>query len=221
MDNLKKINTIYLILEKNLSKYNVPLAEQIQIKTKDPFFVLIGTILSARTKDTTTAKICDKLFLKIKNFDDLEIISLKKLEKLLYGVGFYKQKAKYLKALPKELKKFNKKIPETIDELITLPGVGRKTANLVLSVAFNKPAICVDTHVHKIFNRIGLIKTKNTLDTEMQLRKILPINLWQKTNFLFVILGQNICLPLNPKCNSCPINKYCDKKINKKNIYNI
>lgn len=213
MQNLKKINNIYDLLEENLSKYKIPLAEQIHVKTKDPFFVLIATILSARTKDSITAKVCNKLFLKIKNFQDLENISLEELENLIYGVGFYKQKAKYLKALPLEIKNFNNKIPKTIEELIQLSGVGRKTANLVVSVAFDKPAICVDTHVHRIFNRMGLINTKTPLETEMKLRKILPINLWQKTNFLFVILGQNICLPTNPKCNSCPINKFCDKKI--------
>lgn len=216
MLDLQRINKIYSILGKELSQYSIPLAEQIQIKTKDPFFVLIGTILSARTKDTTTAQICDKLFLKIKGFKDLEKINLTDLEKLIYGVGFYKTKAKHLKELPKAIKQFNNKIPKTIDELIKLPGVGRKTANLVVSVAFNKPAICVDTHVHKIFNRIGLIKTKNPLETEMKLRKLLPINLWQKTNFLFVILGQNICLPINPKCNICPINELCEKKLPKR-----
>jgi endonuclease III len=221
MQNLEKINKIYSILEKESSKFTIPLAEQIQIKTKNPFFVLIGTILSARTKDTTTAKICDKLFLKIKNFEDLEKISLKELEELIYGVGFYKTKAKHLKELPFTIKKFNNKIPKTIEELISLPGVGRKTANLVVSVAFDKPAICVDTHVHKIFNRIGIINTKTPLETEIQLRKILPINLWQKTNLYFVILGQNICFPINPKCNICPINTLCEKKINKKNINNI
>ena len=221
MQNLEKINKIYSILEKESSKFTIPLAEQIQIKTKNPFFVLIGTILSARTKDTTTAKICDKLFLKIKNFEDLEKISLKELEELIYGVGFYKTKAKHLKELPFTIKKFNNKIPKTIEELISLPGVGRKTANLVVSVAFDKPAICVDTHVHKIFNRIGIINTKTPLETEIQLRKILPINLWQKTNLYFVILGQNICLSINPKCNICPINTLCEKKINKKNINNI
>jgi len=207
-----KIDLIYKILKKELSGYNIPLAQQVQVKTKEPFFVLIATILSARTKDTTTAEVCNKLFLKIKSFSDLEKIKLKDLEKLIYPVGFYKTKAKHLKKLPKEINKlYNGKIPQKIEELIKLPGVGRKTANLVISVAFNKPGICVDTHVFRITNRIGIIKTKNPKATEMKLRNILPRKYWKDTNYLFVILGQNICLPIKPKCSICPINKYCSK----------
>ncbi len=211
MQALQKINNIYKILGKELKKYPKPLAEQIQIKTKDPFFVLISTILSARTKDKITAEVCDKLFMKVKNFKDLNNISLKDLEKIIYRVGFYKTKAKHLKSLPLSIKQFKNKVPKTIEELITLPGVGRKTANLVLSVAYSIDAVCVDTHVHKIFNRLGIINTKNVLETEMTLKKILPKKFWNKTNLYFVVLGQNICLPRNPKCNICPINKFCKK----------
>lgn len=209
--DLIKTKKIYNILEKKLKKYKIPLAEQINIKTKDPFFVLIGTILSSRTKDTTTAKVCNKLFQKVKSFSDLQKINNKELERLLFGVGFYKQKTKYLKDLPIVIKKkFNNKIPKTIEELIQLPGVGRKTANLVLSVAYSIPAICVDVHVNRILNRIALINTKNTLETEMYLRESLPKKYWNKTNYLFVILGQNICYPRKPNCKICPINKYCN-----------
>ena len=211
--NSKNIYEVYEILEENLKDYTIPLAEQIQIKTKKPFFVLIGTILSARTKDETTAKVCNKLFKKIKNFKDLEKIEIKKLEKLLYPVGFYKQKAEYLKKLPEVVyNNFNGNIPSEIEELIKLPGVGRKTANLVRSVAFNLPGICVDTHVHRIFNRIGFIKTENPLETEMVLRKKIPEDLWNKTNYLFVMFGQNICKPISPSCRNCPINKFCKFK---------
>ncbi len=207
-----KIDSIYKILKKELSGYNIPLAQQIQVKTKQPFFVLIATILSARTKDTTTAEVCNKLFLKIKSFSDLEKIKKKDLEKLIYPVGFYKTKARHLKKLPKEINKlYNGIIPPKIEELIKLPGVGRKTANLVVSVAFNKPGICVDTHVFRITNRIGIVKTKSPKETEIQLRNILPTKYWKSTNYLFVILGQNICLPINPKCSICPINKHCLK----------
>jgi endonuclease III len=216
MEFNNRIKKIYNILEKDLKKYEIPLANQIQIKTKDPFFVLIGTILSSRTKDTTTSKICNRLFTKVKSFNDLKKINLKKLEDLLYGVGFYKQKAKYLKKLPLVIEKdFNNKIPENIEDLIKLPGVGRKTANLVRSLAFNKPAICVDVHVHRIFNRIGLINTNSSLETEMKLREILPKRYWKKTNYLFVKLGQNICRARSPKCYICKIEKYCN--YNKKN----
>jgi len=211
--SLKKIEQIYNILEKELSSYTIPLAEQIQIKTKKPFFVLIGTILSARTKDQVTSKVCNNLFLKVKNLEDLKQIKLEKLEKIIKGVGMYKTKAKHLKELPIVLdKNFDGIIPREIDELISLPGVGRKTANLVRSVAFNLPGICVDTHVFRITNRIGFIESKTPLETEMQLRKLLPLYLWNKTNYLFVILGQNICKPITPNCTKCPIQHLCEKK---------
>lgn len=207
------IKEIYLILEKETKKYKIPLEEQKQIKTKDPFFVLIGTILSSRTKDQITKTVCDKLFLKIKNFKDLEKINLKELEKLLYPVGFYKQKAINLKKLTKIIKEQNYRIPENIDDLIKLPGVGRKTANLVMSVAFNKPAICVDIHVFRITNRIGILESKDPIETEKKLRELLPTSYWSLTNNIFVKLGQNICLPRSPKCNICPIEKKCKKRI--------
>lgn len=208
------IEKIYKILKKELKEYTIPLAEQIEIKSKNPFYVLIGTMLSARTKDQTTAKVCDNLFKEIKNTDDLIKIKIEKLEKLIYPVGFYKTKAKNLKLLAEKLKEdFNDKVPNTIEELITLPGVGRKTANLVIAVSYKIPAICVDTHVHRIFNRIGYIETKNPLETEMVLRNKLPKKFWIDTNYLFVILGQNICFPRNPNCKNCPINKICLKKI--------
>ena len=211
--NSKNISEVYKILEEQLKDYTIPLAEQIHVKTKKPFFVLIGTILSARTKDETTAKVCNKLFKKVKNLNDLEKIEIKKLEKLLYPVGFYKQKAIYLKSLPEIIKnEFDGDIPSEIEELIKLPGVGRKTANLVRSVAFNLPGICVDTHVHRIFNRIGFIETKNPLETEIILKKKIPEDLWNQTNYLFVILGQNICKPITPICRNCPINKFCSFK---------
>jgi len=208
----KDLEKVYALLERNLKGYTIPIAEQIDVKTKDPFFVLIGTILSARTKDETTAKVCDRLFKEIRSFDDLEKASLSKLEKLIYGVGFYKTKAKHLKELPWIIKnEFDGQIPKTIDELVMLPGVGRKTANLVVSVAFKEPAICVDTHVHKIINRLGWIKTKTPAETEKELRKSLPKKYWSKTNYLFVMLGQNICKPVSPFCSKCFISKYCKK----------
>ncbi|NCC71746.1 hypothetical protein EOM09_09315, partial [bacterium] len=132
---------------------------------------------------------------------------------LLYPVGFYKQKAEFLKKLPEVINnEFNEQIPSEIEDLIKLPGVGRKTANLVRSVAFNLPGICVDTHVHRIFNRIEFIKTENPLETEMVLRKKIPEDLWNKTNYLFVMLGQNICKPISPICRNCKINKFCNFK---------
>src|SRR3989344_5688401 len=146
---------IYKILEFKVQKYPAPVVEFMKIQTNDPFKILISTILSARTKDMTTAKVCQKLFEKVQTFKDLEEISLQDLEKLIFPVGFYKNKAKQLKELAVMIKEeFQEKIPQTIEELIHLPGVGRKTANLVVAVAFEKPGICVDVHVHRILNRL-------------------------------------------------------------------
>lgn len=206
------IDYLYLTLKKVSKTLNVPVMDLIKNQTGDPFKILIGTILSARTKDETNAKVCEKLFKKIKNFQDLERVSLSELQKLIYPVGFYITKAKKLKELPKIInEEFNGKIPEEIDDLVKLPGVGRKTANLVRSLAFNKPAICVDTHVHKIFNRLGLIKTKTPLETEMKLREILPKKYWSSTNRYFVAFGQGICVPVSPHCSKCPLEDKCPK----------
>lgn len=210
---LANILEIYDILEKETKKYKIPLEEQKDIKKKDPFFVLIGTILSARTKDQTTKKVCDSLFLKVRGFKDLEQIPLSDLEKLIFPVGFYKQKARNLKKLPEILKEKKYIIPNTLEELIKLPGVGRKTANLVLDKAFDKLAICVDIHVFRITNRIGIVESKSALETEQLLKKILPKKYWSKTNSIFVKLGQNVCFPRNPNCSECVINKKCKKKI--------
>jgi len=208
--NTQEINKIYYVLEKGLRDYPLPFAKNICLQYKKPFFVLIATILSARTLDKTTAKVCEKLFKKIKHINDLEKISQKELEKLLYPVGFYKTKAKHLKELPIVIKeKFSGKVPGEIDDLLMLPGVGRKTANLVVSVAFGKPGICVDTHVHRITNILEIVKTKTPLETEMKLREILPKELFAKTNYVFVLLGQNVCFSRKPNCSACPIRKHC------------
>jgi endonuclease-3 len=148
----------------------------------------------------------------VSSSEDLERISHKELARIIFPVGFYNTKAKHLKELPKILKTlFQNKIPESVDELVKLPGVGRKTANLVVSVAFNKPAICVDTHVHKIMNRLGYIKTKTPFETEMILRKKLPKKYWISINSMLVSFGQHLCRPISPHCSICPIERYCNK----------
>lgn len=213
-----KIKKIYSILDKEMQRYTIPLVESINKQHKKPFFVLVATILSARTLDGVTSKVCDKLFVKVRNFKDLEEISEKELEKLLFPVGFYKTKARHLKKLPGVIKdKFRGKIPDNIEELLELPGVGRKTANLVVGVAFDKPGICVDTHVHRITNILGIVNTKTPLETEMKLREILPKELWSKTNYIFVLLGQNICFSRKPNCGVCPIKEMCDVWKKKRN----
>ena len=206
------IDLVYKILKEEIKNYKVPVVELIEMQTKDPFKVLITTILSSRTKDRVTMKAARQLFSKVKKSQDLAKMTTKQIEKLIYPVGFYKTKAKHLKKFPKVLKQeFNNEIPKTLGELIKLPGVGRKTANLVLTVSFNKSAICVDTHVHKIMNRLGYLKTKNPFQTEMILRKTLPKDYWTTINSILVTFGQHTCTPISPFCSRCPVNKYCDK----------
>lgn len=206
------IDAIYKALKKEFKKHKMPIVDLIQVQTRDPFKVLISTILSSRTKDATTTAASSGLFAIVKSVKDLAEVPQKKIEKLIYPVGFYKNKAKQLKELPGVLNKlYNGKIPQTVEELVKLPGVGRKTANLVVSVGFNKPAICVDTHVHRITNRLGYVKTKIPFETEMRLREILPERYWITFNSFLVSFGQNLCFPINPKCNQCPIYKLCDR----------
>jgi len=213
------IDSIYKILNKTVKNYQVPIVDLVEARTKDPFKILLATILSARTNDKITSVVCKKLFVEVKTPKDLERLTVKQIEKLIYPVGFYRNKAKHLKKLPIILKeKFNNKIPETIEELIELPGVGRKTANLVMAVAFKIPAICVDVHVNRIMNRFGYIKTKNPLETEIVLRKKLPKKYWLKINYFIVAFGQNLCKPINPQCNICPVYKYC-KQVGVKTKY--
>ena len=184
--------------------------ELVAAQTQDPFRVLLGTILSARTKDACTAAACGRLFEKVTTSEGLREIPVETLERLIYPVGFYREKAKHLKALPDVLDgKFGGILPQTVEALCELPGVGRKTANLVVALGFDKPAICVDVHVHRITNRLGLISTKTPFDTEMTLRKILPVRYWKTWNSYLVSFGQTRCSPRNPHCADCPIATFC------------
>ena len=206
------VEKVYNTLQKEFEKYQKPVVDTIESATKDTFKILITTILSARTKDTTTEKVVIELFKKIKKPDDFNKYSTEEIEKMIYPVGFYKNKAIHLKKFPEVLEKeFNNNIPDEIDNLIKLPGVGRKTANLVRAIAFKKPAICVDTHVHRISNRLGYVKTKTPLETEMVLRKKLPEEYWIMYNSYLVSFGQNHCFPRNPKCSSCVIYDECER----------
>ena len=205
------IDKVLKILVKEVKNYQVPVVDFIEVQTKDPFKVLVATILSARTNDLTTTKACRKLFEKVNKPKDLEKLSIKEIEELIYPVGFYKNKAKFLKKLPDALKQYNYEVPKTIEELIELPGVGRKTANLVLVIAYKTPAICVDTHVHRIMNIWGYVNTKTPFETEMALRKKLPKKHWLNVNSTLVAFGQHLCRPIGPHCDVCPIEKYCPK----------
>jgi endonuclease III len=206
------IRLIIPVLKREFKAHRMPVVELIDIQTNDPFKVLVTTILSARTKDQTTAAASARLFSVVKSADDLDRLSIPEIEKLIFPVGFYHDKARHLKELPGVLKKrFGGIVPSTVEELVELPGVGRKTANLVVAVAFDKPAVCVDVHVHRIFNRLGYLVTKTPFETEMCLRKTLPEKYWTTFNSYFVSFGQHTCFPVNPRCDRCPICKYCGR----------
>jgi endonuclease III len=206
------IRAVCTILKKEFSQHRVPVVDLIEMQTKDPFKVLVTTILSARTKDETTSGAARRLFEQVSRPEDLDAISLSRLERLIFPVGFYHTKARHLKLLPKELHAlYGGAIPDSVDELVKLPGVGRKTANLVVAVAFGKPAICVDVHVHRICNRLGYLTSKTPYETEMKLRAILPQPLWIKFNSILVSFGQHTCFPVNPRCNVCPIARHCNR----------
>ena len=207
------IPAVNRLLKKEFRVHSAPIIELIQAQTHDPFCVLVGTILSARTKDACTAGAVRRLFAEMGGTatpEALEGISVARLENLIYPVGFYRDKARHLHALPGVLReKFGGVLPHTVEELCELPGVGRKTANLTVAVGFDLPAICVDVHVHRITNRLGLIKTKTPFDTEMALRGILPVRYWKTWNSHLVSFGQTRCFPRNPNCADCPIRPYC------------
>jgi len=180
----------------------------------DPYLVLVACILSLRTNDRTTYPAACRMLELAKTPQDMIKVPEDTLAKAIYPVGFYKNKAAQIIKLSKQIvEDYAGKVPDTIEELCKFKGVGRKTANLVIARGFNKPAICVDVHVHRIFNRLGYVKTKNPEDTEFALRKKLPQKYWISVNTLLVTHGQNICKPVNPKCCSCPVNTYCNKLI--------
>ena len=208
MINEKDIEEVFRILEKTLKEETM--INKFAKEKYNPFQILVATILSARTKDELTEDVSRKLFKKVKSPSDLLKLSEDELEKEIYPVGFYKTKARNLLKLAKILmKEYGGEVPNKFEELLKLPGVGRKTANIVLSYAFSKPAIAVDTHVHRIFNRWGFVSTKKPEETELILRKKLPKRLWIKVNKLLVTFGKSICKPINPLCENCPINKLC------------
>ena len=191
---------------------NVPVVDLIAVQTKDPFKVLVATILSARTKDETTAAAAARLFTRAATVAELGLLSRKELEELIFPVGFFRNKANFLHQLPAHLARFGNMVPSSIEDLVTLPGVGRKTANLVRSVAFDLPAICVDTHVHRIMNIWEYVQTDTPHQTEMALRDKLPQIHWKRVNSLLVAFGQSICTPVRPHCDVCPLLRQCPQK---------
>ena len=187
------------------------LRELHEAETGGPFSILIGTILSARTKDESTTKVIKVLFSKYKNPKDLANATLRDVEKIIKPIGFYHVKSKRIIEVAKIIdKKYKGKVPEDLDSLVQLPGVGRKTANCVLVYAFEKPAIPVDIHVHRISNRLGLVQTKTPEETEIKLMEKIPKKFWIEINDTFVMYGQNICKPISPMCDVCKIKRSCD-----------
>ena len=214
---MQNLPAIHRALAMHYAKNRAPIMDLVAAQTPDPFRILVGTILSSRTQDATTAAAVSKLFARVKTPAQLAALSEAEIESLIFPVGFYHTKAKHLKQLPGALDaQFNGIVPDEIDDLCKLPGVGRKTANLVRSLAFRKPAICVDVHVHRISNRLGIVQTKTPLETEMALREILPRQYWMDWNSHLVAFGQTCCRPVNPRCAECPVARWCPSHRNNK-----
>ncbi|MDD4938909.1 MAG: endonuclease III [Candidatus Omnitrophica bacterium] len=203
---LKTIESI----EKQVESFQIPWVT-IESKKKDPYRVLISCILSLRTKDKTTAQASKRLFKAASTPGKMLKIPARRIQELIYPVGFYRNKSKAILGISKKiLDHFEGRVPDNMKDLLTLKGVGRKTANLVLGLGYNIPAICVDTHVHRISNRLGWVKTKEPHATEEALRKIIPRKNWVKLNTLLVAFGQNLCLPVSPFCSRCYV-RNCPK----------
>ncbi len=183
---------------------------EVAAERRDPFRVLIACLLSLRTKDETTGPAAARLFDLADTPEAMRRLPAKRIERAIFPVGFYRTKARVLLGVCRDLlERFGGQVPDDIDRLLTLKGVGRKTANLVVTQGFNKPGICVDIHVHRISNRLGYVKTKNPTETETALRKRLPRRYWIGYNDLLVSFGQNICHPVSPRCSECPVRPRC------------
>lgn len=200
------------ILRKEIRQWQEPILGVVAKESRDPFRVLIACVLSLRTKDKTTAEASRRLFALAHTPRTMLKLPLRRVEKAIYPVGFYRNKAKQIKDICRRLlSEYGGRVPDSIDELLTLNGVGRKTANLTVTVGYNKPGICVDIHVHRISNRWGYVKTKTPAETEEALRKKLPAQYWITYNDLLVPYGQNLCQPVSPWCSKCKLVKYCDQ----------
>jgi endonuclease-3 len=209
----QRLMKILELLREHTSDMTPPMVlSLIQFYGKDPYLILMSCLLSLRSKDSATWPVCKQLFKRAKTPEQLLALPVTELEKIIYSIGFYKNKARTLRAVSKEiLDRFSGKVPDTEEELLSLPGVGRKTANLVLARAFDKPAICVDVHVHRISNRLGIVSTKTPEETELALQKIVPVEAWSSINDLLVMWGQNICVPVSPYCSKCALFDLCER----------
>jgi len=192
--------------------WGTPAVTEVAALHRDPFRTLVSCILSLRTQDATTALAARRLFAKASTPSALAALPESRIERLIYPAGFYRTKARALRRIARILlDEHDGRVPATLEGLLALPGVGRKTANLVVTVAFGRPGICVDTHVHRITNRWGLVRTRNPHETEMRLREALPRRWWIPVNDLLVAFGQTICRPISPRCSRCPIADLCPR----------
>jgi endonuclease III len=208
----REIHAAVRILGREAPQWQTPVVTLIAEASDSPFKVLISCILSLRTQDSTTAQASRRLFALADSPETMVRLSTKKIEQVIFPVGFYRTKAKTILEICRNLNEnYRGRVPDEIDELIKFKGVGRKTANLVVTLGYNKPGICVDTHVHRISNRWGYIKTATPEKTEVALRQKLPKQYWIEYNDLLVSFGQQVCRPISPLCSQCPVAKYCSR----------
>jgi endonuclease III len=206
------IGRVLRILRKEAPGWNAPVLSLMAAERRDPFRTLIGCLLSLRTKDQATAIAAPRLFARADTPSEMLGLSQTELEVLIYPVGFYRTKARVIRQICRDLlDRFDGRVPDRIEDLLTLNGVGRKTANLVVTEAFRKPGICVDTHVHRISNRWGLIRTATPDKSETALRQVLPRRYWIEYNSILVAFGQTICQPISPWCSRCPVSHFCPR----------
>ncbi len=211
MDN-RTFDRVLGVLRNKAANWNVPIVTLVANRSNDPYQVLVSTLLSLRTKDETTTVASVRLFERAKTPVSMLRLSEREIRSLIFPVGFYRRKAENILAVSRILlERYDGKVPDDMDRLLALPGVGRKTANLVLTLGFGKSGICVDTHVHRIVNRIGYVQTKTPELTEMALREKLPAKWWIPINDILVSFGQSLCRPISPWCSKCPVNSYCEK----------
>ena len=207
-----KINDVIKILKKELAVGTMPIVSHLAENQRDPFVILISTLLSLRTKDEVTEVATERLFALATTPAEMLKVPQTKIAKVIYPVGFYHVKARTIHWVCRDLiNRFNSKVPDDLDELLSIKGVGRKTANLVVTLAYGKEGICVDTHVHRISNRLGYVKTKTPDETEFALRAKLPHKHWIIYNTIMVAFGRKTCKPISPLCSKCPVFKYCDR----------
>jgi len=208
----RDIDACIRILKREIRRWKEPIVGVVAKASCDPFQILISTVLSLRTKDQTTAEASTRLFRLATTPQAMLAVPRRTIERAIYPVGFYRTKARHIHDICRDLlARYGGRVPDEIDELLTLKGVGRKTANLVVTLGFRKPGICVDVHVHRISNRWGYIRTKSPAQSEEALRRKLPRGHWIIYNDLLVPFGQNLCTPVSPRCSECKLARYCEQ----------